>query len=154
MPDVVSPEVRSRMMSGIRGKNTKPELLLRRELHRRGLRFRLHDKRLPGSPDLVFPKFKAVVFVNGCFWHGHVGCRYFKIPQTRRDFWLAKITRNQKRDVEVRAALSELGWRVATVWECATRKDAFSCVAAVESWLADGGAEGAFEAQGPGTSGR
>lgn len=136
MPDVVSPEVRSRMMSGIRGKNTKPELLLRRGLHALGFRFRLHDKKLPGSPDLVFPKYHAVLFVNGCFWHGHQGCRYFKVPSTRQEFWLAKIEANQARDERVHADLIESGWRVGTVWECATRKDAIRSVEAVAGWLA------------------
>jgi DNA mismatch endonuclease (patch repair protein) len=135
MPDVVNPEVRSRMMSGIRGKNTKPEMLLRSALHRRGLRFRLHDKRLPGKPDLVFPSKHAVIFVNGCFWHGHSGCPYFKVPQTRRDFWMAKILRNKERDRETIAALEQTNWRVAVVWECATRRDLHSTVEVVESWL-------------------
>jgi DNA mismatch endonuclease, patch repair protein len=135
MPDVVRPEVRSRMMSGIRGKNTKPELLLRSGLHRRGLRFRIHDKRLPGKPDIVFPGRHAVVFVHGCFWHGHEGCRFFKVPETRRDFWLEKIRGNQARDALAIEALESKGWRVAVVWECATRDPKVATVDIVEAWL-------------------
>ena len=93
MADVVDRKTRSRMMSGIRGKNTRPELLIRKGLHARGFRFRLHDKRLPGKPDLVLPKYSAVIFVHGCFWHGH-DCHLFKWPQSRREFWRKKITRN------------------------------------------------------------
>lgn len=135
MPDVVGPAVRSRMMSGIRGKNTRPELLLRSGLHRRGLRFRIHDKRLPGKPDIVFPGPRAVVFVHGCFWHGHEGCRYFKVPDTRRDFWLEKILGNRARDEIVLAALEAAGWRVAVVWECATRAQPDHTIDRVEMWI-------------------
>jgi DNA mismatch endonuclease (patch repair protein) len=141
MPDVVPPDVRSRMMSGIRGKDTKPEMLLRSQLHRRGLRFRVHDKRLPGRPDIVFPGRKAVVFVNGCFWHGHDGCKYFKVPETRRDFWQEKIEANRSRDAGSIAALEEKGWRVCVVWECATRQRATEAVDAVELWVRSGTGE-------------
>lgn len=120
MADVVSPEVRSRMMAGIRGKDTKPELQVRSGLHRRGLRFRLHAKDLPGKPDLVFRKFKAVVFIHGCFWHGH-DCPLFRLPGTRTDFWRDKIARNRANDARATAALREAGWRVAVVWECSMR---------------------------------
>ena len=123
------------MMSGIRGKNTKPEMLLRSALHRRGFRFRIHDKRLPGRPDIVFPGPHAVVFVHGCFWHGHDGCRYFKVPDTRQDFWLAKIRGNQARDARAIEALEEAGWRVAVVWECATRNRPDAAVETVEAWI-------------------
>lgn len=135
MPDVVTPEVRSRMMSGIRGKDTKPEMLLRRALHRRGFRYRLHDNRLPGRPDLVFPGRKAVVLVHGCFWHAHEGCPYFKVPGTRRDFWLAKFRANEERDRRDLDRLLGLGWRVATVWECATRVDYLETVDRVAEFL-------------------
>jgi len=118
--DRVSPDVRSRMMSGIKGKNTRPELLLRSALHFRGLRFRLHQKHLPGKPDLVFPRFKAVIFVNGCFWHGHE-CSLFRWPGTRQEFWRDKIGKTAERDAKSRATLLEAGWRVATVWECAMK---------------------------------
>ncbi len=106
-------------MSGIRGKNTKPELIVRKGLHRLGFRFRLHGA-LPGKPDLVLPRFGAVVFVHGCFWHGH-DCRLFRLPSTRTEFWEAKIARNRANDERALAALDELGWRVLTVWECALR---------------------------------
>ena len=118
--DSVTPEVRSRMMAGIRGKNTKPELAMRSALHGRGFRFRLHCNELPGKPDLVFPKFRAVIFVNGCFWHGH-GCHLFKWPKTRSEFWQRKINSNIDRDRRQRLALFSAGWRVATVWECALK---------------------------------
>ena len=122
-------------MSGIRGKNTTPELLLRSALHRRGFRFRLHDKSLPGRPDLVFPKRHAVVLVHGCFWHAHEGCRYFKVPSTRQDFWLAKFDANRSRDARAVERLREMGWRVAVVWECATRDPKVATVDLVEAWL-------------------
>ncbi len=108
------------MMSGIKGKNTKPELIIRKSLHAKGFRFRLHVRDLPGKPDLVFPKYGAVLFVNGCFWHGH-GCKYFKVPGTRTEFWLEKIGSNKERDERSTALLITAGWRVATVWECAVR---------------------------------
>ena len=110
------------MMAGIKGKDTKPELALRRALHARGFRFRLHAKKVPGRPDLAFPKHRAVVFVHGCFWHRHVKCRYTTTPSTRPDFWQAKFEANVVRDSGFRATLLESGWRVATVWECALRK--------------------------------
>lgn len=115
--DSVTPDVRSRMMAGIRGKNTKPELAVRSALHRRGFRFRVHCKKLPGKPDLVFPKFRAVIFVHGCFWHGH-GCHLFKWPKTRSEFWQQKINSNIDRDRKQRRALLSSGWRVAIIWEC------------------------------------
>lgn len=122
MTDVVDSATRSRMMSGIRGKNTKPELLVRKYLHARGLRFRLHVKSLPGRPDLVFSKYRAVVFVHGCFWHRHVGCKYATTPSSRVDFWTNKLSDNVTRDQYQFAALEGLGWRVFTVWECELKK--------------------------------
>jgi len=110
------------MMSGIRGKNTRPELALRREMHARGFRYRLHAKDLPGLPDLSFPKYYAVVFVHGCFWHRHVDCRFTTIPSTRPEFWNDKFAKNVARDERIRDTLLKAGWRVATVWECALRK--------------------------------
>ena len=120
MPDIVAPEVRSRMMSGIGSKDTKPELLVRRGLHALGYRYRLHDRRLPGRPDLVFPKRRAVIFVNGCFWHGH-DCSLFRWPSTRADFWRDKIGANIDRDRRNREALIGAGWRVLDIWECTIR---------------------------------
>jgi DNA mismatch endonuclease (patch repair protein) len=120
LPDVVDSATRSRMMSGIRSKNTDPEMQMRKALHRAGFRYRLHAKDVPGKPDMMFPKYRAAVFINGCFWHGH-DCSLFKMPGTRQEFWAAKIGRNRQRDVDVRAMLDERGWRYATVWECATR---------------------------------
>jgi len=120
MPDIVTPEVRSRMMAGIRGKDTKPELIMRRGLHAAGFRFRLHDRTLPGKPDIVFPKYNAVLFAHGCFWHGH-DCHLFKWPSTRPDFWRTKIYRNREVDQLVSAALRETEWRQGIVWECALK---------------------------------
>ncbi|WP_447932169.1 very short patch repair endonuclease [Sphingopyxis fribergensis] len=117
MADVVAPDVRSRMMAGIRGKDTKPEMLIRKGLHRLGLRFLVHDKRLPGKPDLVFPKWRAAIFVNGCFWHGH-NCRLFKLPSTRTEFWRDKIAANRKRDAITLRKLHDAEWRTLSVWEC------------------------------------
>ncbi len=117
MADVVTPDVRSRMMSGIRGKDTRPELVVRKALHAAGFRYRLHDKGLPGRPDIVLPKWRAVIFIHGCFWHGH-DCHLFKWPKTREDFWRAKIERNRAVDEKAMVDLGRLGWRVAVVWEC------------------------------------
>lgn len=111
---------RSRMMSGIRGKNTTPERLVRSLLHRRGFRFRLHAKDLPGHPDIVLPRFRSVVLVHGCFWHGH-HCPLFRQPGTRPEFWKTKIERNRVNDELSIGRLADLGWRVATVWECTLR---------------------------------
>jgi DNA mismatch endonuclease (patch repair protein) len=122
MTDVVDPATRSRMMSGIRGKNTKPELLVRKYLHGCGLRFRLHEKKLPGKPDLVFPKYKVVVFVHGCFWHQHSGCKYASSPKSNNDFWAKKLSENVVRDLRHIEALTELGWRVIVIWECELRE--------------------------------
>jgi DNA mismatch endonuclease (patch repair protein) len=118
--DVHTPEVRSYNMSRVRGQDTRPELVIRRGLHARGYRFRLHDKGLAGRPDLVFSKRRAVVFVHGCFWHGH-DCPLFRMPATRTDFWAAKIASNRSRDARVQTALVDTGWRVLTVWECSLR---------------------------------
>jgi len=118
--DIVDKATRSRMMSGIRGKNTKPELLIRSLLHRSGFRFRLHRKDLPGNPDIVLKKHKAAILVQGCFWHMH-HCPAFKMPKTRTTFWNNKLVGNYNRDQENVAALISLGWRVAIVWECALK---------------------------------
>lgn len=118
--DVLTPEQRQFVMSRIKSKNTKPEMLLRRGLHGRGLRYRLHAVELPGKPDIVFPKYRTVIFVHGCFWHGH-GCSLFKWPRTRASFWKTKISRNKERDREAQLALMRAGWRLILVWECALR---------------------------------
>lgn len=118
--DTVSAAVRSRMMAAVKGKNTKPELAIRSALHRLGFRFRLHRKDLPGKPDLVFTSRNAVIFVHGCFWHGH-DCHLFRWPKSREDFWHEKIHRNIERDRNQREALVNAGWRIGTVWECALK---------------------------------
>lgn len=116
--DIVSPAKRSRMMAGIKGKNTKPEMAVRRLVYGMGFRFRLHRKDLPGSPDLVFPRLKRVIFVHGCFWHRHQGCRFAYTPKSNSQFWLAKLDANVRRDAVVLQALAALGWEVLIVWEC------------------------------------
>jgi len=121
MTDVVSKEVRSRMMSGIRAKDTKPELTVRRALTAIGFRYRLHRRDLPGAPDVVMPGRRVAIFVNGCFWHRHEGCRLSKIPASNGGFWRDKLARNAERDAQAVKALLDAGWRVLTVWECATR---------------------------------
>jgi DNA mismatch endonuclease, patch repair protein len=118
--DALTPEQRSLNMSRVRSKDTKPEMLIRKGLHAAGLRYRLHGRRLPGTPDLIFPGPRAVVFVHGCFWHGH-HCPMFRLPATRAAFWSSKIAANQARDTAALAALSSDGWRVLTIWECALR---------------------------------
>jgi len=120
MADVVSPQKRSEMMSGIRGKDTQPEHFIRKALHRRGYRYRLHDKKLPGKPDLVFPGYRAVIFVHGCFWHGH-DCHLFKWPQSRMEFWRTKIGKNRTNDEKAIESLEADDWRVLVVWECAIK---------------------------------
>ena len=114
--------VRSRNMAAIRGKDTAPELAVRRILHAMGLRFRLHRKDLPGRPDIVLPKHRTVVFVHGCFWHRHKGCRYTTTPKTRQEFWQSKFAANVERDGRNRTDLQQLGWRVIVVWECELRQ--------------------------------
>lgn len=121
MTDVHSTVVRSKNMRAIRSKNTRPEITVRSLLYAAGFRYRLHVATLPGIPDLVFPKYNAVIMVNGCFWHGH-NCQFFKMPTTRTDFWKLKIQKNRANDEKSLLALKALGWRVATVWECALRK--------------------------------
>lgn len=125
MPDLFTQEQRHNCMSRIRNKNTKPELKLRHALWSIGFRYRINDKRLPGSPDIVLPKYHTVIFVHGCFWHGHKDCKNATTPKTNTDFWKAKITRNQERDQEVWRRLEAKGWYVLIVWECELRKDRF-----------------------------
>ena len=118
--DVVDKKTRSRMMSGIRGKNTQPELIIRKALFSQGFRYKLHDKNLPGKPDLVFPKYHSLVFIHGCFWHGH-NCHLFKWPSTRPEFWKKKINTNKKVDKRNYKKLKKEGWHIMTIWECAVK---------------------------------
>jgi len=118
MADVHNKVTRSFNMSRIKGKNTKPEMLVRRFLFSNGFRYRLNVKNLPGKPDIVLPKYKTVIFINGCFWHGHDGCKYFVIPKTRTEWWLNKIRETQKRDREAEIQLNVLGWKVISLWTC------------------------------------
>lgn len=120
LPDPLTPEQRSYCMSRIRGTDTRPELILRRGLHALGFRFRLHDRKLPGTPDLILPKHHAVIWVHGCFWHGH-DCPLFRLPATRTEFWSAKIAANQQRDARALTAAQDTGWRTLVLWECALR---------------------------------
>ncbi|WP_033056752.1 very short patch repair endonuclease [Pseudomonas mandelii] len=121
--DIVDSETRSRMMSGIRGKNTVPEMMVRRFLHARGYRYRLHRKDLPGKPDLVLPRLKVCIFVHGCFWHRHPGCAYATTPKTRPEFWKEKFQKNVMRDLANLNALENAGWNVLTIWECNLKND-------------------------------
>jgi DNA mismatch endonuclease (patch repair protein) len=122
MTDVHSKATRSHNMSRIKSKNTKPEILVRKFLHKNGFRFRLHVKNLPGKPDIVLPKYKTVVFVHGCFWHGHAGCKYYVVPKTRTDWWLNKINTNISNDENAEESLKALGWKIITIWECELKK--------------------------------
>ena len=141
MTDIVDAKTRSRMMAGIRGKDTRPELTVRKGLFRQGFRYRLHDRRLPGHPDLVFPRYRAVIFIHGCFWHRHQ-CHLFKWPKTRRQFWRKKLTGNVRTDRRNYARLEEQGWRILTIWECAlkgrTRRSPEKIIAQVSRWLERG----------------
>ncbi|WP_085836973.1 very short patch repair endonuclease [Aquimixticola soesokkakensis] len=123
MVDTVSPEVRSRMMAANRRRDTRPELMVRRYLHAQGLRYRLDVRKLPGSPDIVLARYRAVIFVHGCFWHRHEGCRFAAEPKSNQDFWAAKFAANIERDRNATTALNNANWRVGIVWECALRGD-------------------------------
>jgi DNA mismatch endonuclease, patch repair protein len=123
MTDVHSKETRSYNMSRIKGKNTKPEIVVRKYLFSKGLRYRLHQRDLPGTPDLVFRKHGAVVFIHGCFWHGHKGCKYFVPPKTNIEWWLNKINTTRKKDEENKSKLKKQGWKVISVWECSLKSD-------------------------------
>jgi DNA mismatch endonuclease, patch repair protein len=137
--DVVGPAARSRMMAGIRGKDTKPEMLVRRCLTAAGARYRLHRRDLPGAPDIALPGAKVAIFVHGCFWHVHHGCRFAATPATRPEFWRAKLQGNVERDEGAIARLAMLGWRVLVVWECATRSaDALDLCGSILRWIESG----------------
>lgn len=135
MVDVVDECTRSKMMSGIRGKDTRPEMVVRSGLHRLGFRFRLHDRNLPGSPDLVLKKHLAAVFVHGCYWHRHKGCRYATMPATRSQFWKKKFEANVERDRRHQELLQAAGWRVFIVWECALRREPVKSVEKLAAML-------------------
>lgn len=124
MADVMTPEQRSRCMAAVKGKDTKPEMIVRKYLFSRGMRFRVQVRKLPGTPDIVLPKYKTVIFVNGCFWHGHEDCKYFRLPKSNVEFWKEKIKRNIERDRESMQALLDLGWKIIRVWECELRNKA------------------------------
>lgn len=124
MSDTMTPEQRSRCMAAIRGKDTKPEVLVRKFLFAKGLRFRVCNRKLPGTPDIVLPKYKTVIFIDGCFWHGHEGCKYYRLPKTNVAFWKSKIKTNKARDVKTGDALMNAGWNVIRLWECEIRQKA------------------------------
>lgn len=137
MTDIVSSEKRSSMMAGIRGRNTKPELRVRKELFAEGYRYRLHRQGLPGTPDIVLPGRRIAVFVNGCFWHGHQPCKLARIPATRTAFWVEKLEQNRRRDSRVISSLLDLSWRVLVVWECFVRESSEVGVigSAMREWI-------------------
>lgn len=140
MTDIVDPATRSRMMSGIRGKNTRPEMTIRKELFKKGFRYRLHVSDMPGKPDLVLKKYGAVIFVHGCFWHGHK-CSLFRMPSTNSEFWAEKISSNVRNDLLNQEQLLGMGWRIFTVWECAIRGKTASLNNVVDclvEWLKSG----------------
>lgn len=124
MADVMTSEQRSRCMAAVKGKDTKPEMIVRKYLFSQGLRFRVQVRKLPGTPDIVLPKYRTAIFVNGCFWHGHESCKYFRLPKSNIEFWKEKIERNIERDKESELALLDLGWNVIRVWECELRNRA------------------------------
>ena len=125
MSDNQTPDQRRRNMAAIHSASTKPEMKLRRALWHRGFRYRVNEKKLPGKPDIVLPKHRTVIFVHGCFWHGHQGCKYYTIPKTNTEFWMTKVARNQERDQEVWRKLEAKGWSVIIVWECQLKKSNF-----------------------------
>lgn len=135
MTDVVDKETRSRMMANITSRNTKPELFVRSELHKMGFRFRKNVRNIKGTPDIVLKKYSALIFIHGCFWHGH-NCRYFKVPATRHEFWLSKIEGNRKRDAATISVLKKAEWRICIVWECAIRSSTrIENITQISNWL-------------------
>ena len=125
MPDTLTPEQRHRNMAAIHSSSTKPELKLRRALWSLGFRYRINERHMPGKPDIVLPKYRTVVFIHGCFWHGHKDCKYYTVPKTNTEFWTAKVARNQQRDQEVWRQLEAKGWFVIIIWECELKKYRF-----------------------------
>ncbi len=150
MADIVSESKRSQMMAGIRSANTRPEIAIRKSLHKKGFRYRLHPRNVPGRPDIALPRFRAALFVNGCFWHGH-DCHLFRVPATRPEFWRDKIDQNRMRDARARRQLHEKGWRVGTIWECSIRggdsPGLAKVIADVSAWLL--GDAASYEIRGP-----
>lgn len=126
MTDVHSKEIRSYNMSRIRSKDTKPEIIVRKHLFSKGFRYRLHDKNLPGKPDIVLPKYRTVIFIHGCFWHGHQECKYYVVPKSRTEWWLNKINKNISNDEKVDRLLTEGKWKIINIWECELKKNAVS----------------------------
>lgn len=149
MVDVVSPAKRSQMMSGIKGKNSLPEMVVRKALFAMGHRFRLHRRDLPGTPDIAMPGRKIAIFVHGCFWHAHQGCKYAKTPSTRTEFWTTKLQSNAERDRRAADKLAEMGWRVLNVWECSTRdpEAAAGVPEALRRWIDSDARVGEISAQ-------
>lgn len=145
MTDILTPGQRSLVMSKIHGKNTKIERIVRSHLHKKGFRFRIHSAALPGQPDIVLPKYHAVVFIHGCFWHGHHGCRAGSLPSSRTDFWANKIAETRIRDEKKNEELTELGWRIAVIWQCAlkNKKMRTNSIDNLASWIVSG--ENRFE---------
>lgn len=137
MADKLSPEQRHNCMSHIRCRDTKPEVFIRKALWKLGFRYRVNVKALPGKPDIVFPKYKTVVFVNGCFWHGHDGCKKYQIPETNRSFWIEKINANKFRDLKNASQLENSGWRIITIWECdlSTKEKRLETVLRITNYL-------------------
>lgn len=135
MTDVVPSQVRSKMMASIRSRDTKPEMIVRRFLHGLGFRYRLSPRELPGKPDLILPRYRVAIFVHGCFWHGHHGCRFATTPATRTDFWMAKIRATKVRDDKAESTLRAMSWRIAVVWECALKLDRDRTLERVTSFI-------------------
>lgn len=155
MAEKKAPLTRPQMMARVRSADTKPELVLRKALHAIGYRFRLHVRSLPGCPDIVMPKHRSAIFVNGCFWHGHAGCKHFRIPKTRPEFWTAKIESNQDRDRRAIEALLGGGWRVLVVWECATRSfQVDNLISIIAAWLQGTETSAELSSDGLSTDGR
>jgi len=142
MPDIFSVEKRSDIMSRVKSKDTQPELLVRKALFTRGFRYRVHDKKLPGMPDIVLKKYNAIIFIHGCFWHGHMGCSRSRLPSSRKEFWSEKIKKNIERDTKTLKSLSEMGYRILIIWECSLKgknKIPFTqLMDEIEGWLYEG----------------
>ncbi|RUS48859.1 very short patch repair endonuclease [Cohnella sp. AR92] len=137
MVDTLTTEQRSKMMSKIKAKNTMPEMTVRKYLHSKGFRYRLHDKKLPGKPDIILPKYKTAIFIHGCFWHAHEGCKYYRPPKSNTEYWMKKIEGNVLRDQKKQGALQDMGWKVIVVWECELKRDATERCSVLVEQIAD-----------------